>query len=54
MKETAKHALNAKVVGTLYAGEITFKGLKESDKIKARKLGEKLVAEIRKAQPGPK
>lgn len=48
MKETAKLALNAQVVGTLYAGEITFKGLKESDKIKARKLGEKLVAEIRK------
>ena len=54
MKETAKVALNAQVVGTLYAGEITFKGLKESDKIKARKLGEKLVAEIRKVQAGHK
>jgi hypothetical protein len=46
MKELADCALNAKVIGTLYAGEQTFKGLKDSDRRKARKLGEDLVAAI--------
>jgi len=48
MKELAKLAFNAKVVGTLYAGEITFKGLQEKDRLKARRLGQTLVARIQK------
>ena len=48
MKETAARALNAQVVGTLYAGEITFKGLKESNVQKARRLGDKLLSSIRR------
>ena len=48
MKELAKLAFNAKVVGTLYAGEITFKGLQEKDRLKARRLGQRLVDRIQK------
>lgn len=50
MKELAKRSLNARVVGTLYAGEITHKGLKQGDILKAGRLGENLVSAISKAQ----
>lgn len=50
MKELAKRSLNARVVGTLYAGEITHKGLKQKDILKAGRLGENLVSAISKAQ----
>jgi len=48
MKEIARRSFNARVVGTLYAGELTFKGLKKRDIQKAYDLGKKLVAEIQK------
>ncbi len=51
MKELGALALNARVVGTLYAGEITFKGLTPGDRRKARQLGDRLVAAIRRAAP---
>lgn len=50
MKELAKCAFNARVIGSIYAGEITFKGVKQGDIFKARRLGEKLVSEIRRAR----
>lgn len=46
MKELGTCALNAKTVGTLYAGEITFKGLQAKDIAKARRLADKLAAAI--------
>ncbi len=51
MKELAKLAFNARVVGTLYAGEITFKGLQEKDRLKARRLGQRLVGRVRELGP---
>ena len=51
MKELGDYALNAKVVGTLYAGALTFKGLRDHDLAKARCLGARLVAAIRAHQP---
>lgn len=50
MKELGDCALNARVVGGLYAGELTFKGLRASDRLKARRLGERLAAAIRNAR----
>jgi len=47
MKEMADLSFNARVIGTLYAGEQTFKGLQDTDRRKARTLGEKLVVKIK-------
>lgn len=47
MKEIADLSFNARVIGTLYAGEQISKGLQDADIHKARGLGEKLVAKIR-------
>lgn len=52
MKELAKYAFNAKVVGTLYVGELKFKGLQEKDLFRADRLGRRLVTEIRRWQEG--
>ncbi len=43
MKEMSKRSLNATVIGTLYAGELTSKGLKDRDVQKARVLGKTLA-----------
>lgn len=51
MKELAGCALNAEVIGSLYAGEITFKGLQNRDIRRARALGECLVDTIRRHRP---
>lgn len=52
MKELAKRSFNAKVVGTLYAGEQTTRGLRDRDVRKARELGRRLVLSVRdNAQP---
>lgn len=47
MKETARLSFNARVIGTLYAGEQTFRGLVDSDIRKAGMLGERLVSAIK-------
>jgi len=47
MRETAQLSFNARVVGTLYAGEQTFRGLVDSDIRKAGMLGERLVSAIK-------
>ncbi len=47
MKELARRSFNAKVVGTLYAGEQTTRGLRERDVRKARELGRRLVLSVR-------
>lgn len=51
MKELGAVALNARVVGTLYAGRLTFQGLGDREIRKARALGDRLVSAIRAARP---
>ncbi|MHB8895868.1 MAG: flavodoxin family protein [Candidatus Geothermincolia bacterium] len=46
MKEMSKRSFNAGVIGTLYAGEQTTKGLKGRDIRKAHDLGKALVTEL--------
>lgn len=43
MKELSRLSFNAETIGTLYAGELTFKGLKDKDRRKARELGRLLA-----------
>ncbi len=47
MKEMCKRSFNAKVIGTLYAGELTSKGLQDRDASKARELGRALASKVR-------
>jgi multimeric flavodoxin WrbA len=47
MKEMAKLSFNAEVIETLYAGELTFKGLKDKDVREAREMGRALASKIR-------
>lgn len=47
MKEMSKRSFNARVVGTLYAGKLSFRRLKDRDIRKARDLGRDLVSAIR-------
>lgn len=49
MKELGDCALNARVVGSLYAGQQTFRGLRDRDRLKARQMGAKLADVIRRA-----
>ncbi|MBN2028242.1 MAG: flavodoxin family protein [Actinobacteria bacterium] len=43
MKELSKLSFNAETIGTLYAGELVFKGLKDKHRRKARELGRLLA-----------
>lgn len=49
MKELSRLSFNAETIGTLYAGELTFKGLKDKDRRRARELGRSLT----QADPRP-
>jgi hypothetical protein len=49
MKEMCKRSFNASVIATLYAGERTFKGLKDRDVHKAYELGKALTSQPREA-----
>jgi hypothetical protein len=49
MKEMCKRSFNASVIATLYAGERTFKGLKERGVHKAYELGKALASQLREA-----
>ena len=53
MASLARGIFNARVAGTLYAGLINVRGLRERDRLKAYELGRSLAAAVRSAEDDP-